>query len=109
MADLHPRLRRESRTVEAMIRIYCRGRHARATGLCPDCRDLLAYARARLARCPFQQHKTPCAQCDVHCYKPSMKQTIREVMRYAGPRMMCRHPLLAVLHLLDGLRHKAAD
>jgi hypothetical protein len=25
-------------------------------------------------------------------------------MRYAGPRMLLRHPLLAILHQLDGLR-----
>jgi hypothetical protein len=29
---------------------------------------------------------------------------MREVMRYAGPRMLWRHPLLAVAHLIDGRR-----
>jgi hypothetical protein len=25
-------------------------------------------------------------------------------MRYAGPRMLLRHPILAVRHIIDGLR-----
>jgi hypothetical protein len=31
-----------------------------------------------------------------------MREAVREVMRYAGPRMALRHPILAFLHLLDG-------
>jgi hypothetical protein len=30
-----------------------------------------------------------------------MKQRIVEVMRFAGPRMLLHHPLLAIAHLLD--------
>ena len=33
-----------------------------------------------------------------------MRARIREVMRYAGPRMLLSHPLMALRHLLDGLR-----
>ena len=40
----------------------------------------------------------------MHCYKPDMRQKVRQVMRYAGPRMMLRHPILAVRHMLDGKR-----
>jgi hypothetical protein len=28
------------------------------------------------------------------------------VMRYAGPRMLLSHPVLALLHLIDGLRRR---
>ena len=66
--------------------------------------ELLAYARARLSRCPYQEGKTTCARCPVHCYRPAMRARIRRVMRYAGPRMLTRHPLLALRHLIDGLR-----
>jgi hypothetical protein len=55
---------------------------------------------ARLAKCPFQENKSTCANCTVHCYKPDMRQRVRAVMRYAGPRMMWRHPILALTHLL---------
>jgi hypothetical protein len=33
-----------------------------------------------------------------------MREQIRCVMRYAGPRMMMYHPVLAILHFLDGLK-----
>lgn len=99
-----PRLAREARTVEAMVRIYCRGQHGDSEGLCPACRELLVYARRRLERCPFGEGKTTCARCPVHCYRPAMRERVRAVMRYAGPRMVWRHPLLALQHLLDGRR-----
>lgn len=103
---LPPRLRREARTVEAMIRLYCRGQHGGSQSLCPECARLLDYARQRLHACPFGEGKTTCARCAVHCYRPEMREEIRAVMRYAGPRMMLRHPLLTLCHLWDGLRRE---
>jgi hypothetical protein len=96
------RLARERETVAAMIRIYCRGRHAARRELCEECEQLHAYAMCRLDRCPFGAEKPTCANCPVHCYKPDRREQIREVMRYAGPRMLWRHPILALFHLLDG-------
>ena len=87
-----------------MIGLYCREEHGTDGGLCGECEALRDYARQRLLKCPFQQGKTTCAKCPVHCYKPDMRERIRAVMRYAGPRMLVRHPILALLHLLDGLR-----
>lgn len=98
------RLQREERTLEAMVALFCRGRHGQPRGLCAPCVQLLAYAKARLSRCPFGEGKTPCARCPVHCYRPSDRERMREVMRYAGPRMVFRHPVLAWLHFVDGFR-----
>jgi len=98
------RLAREARTVEAMIALYCRGQHGSDGDLCPACRDVQAYALQRLARCPFQEGKTTCAKCLVHCYQPDMRERIRAVMKHSGPRMMHRRPLLALMHLLDRRR-----
>ena len=100
------RMEREARTVEAMIRRFCRDHHGGQTVPCEQCRELLAYVRNRLHRCPFQEHKTTCAKCPVHCYAPGKRDQIREVMRYAGPRMLLSHPVLALLHLIDGLRRR---
>lgn len=102
------RIAREQATVSAMIRIFCRGRHASRGELCSECAELQAYAMNRLARCPFGQDKPTCANCQIHCYKPQLRERIREVMRYAGPRMLWRHPILAIRHLLDG-RSTALD
>ena len=99
-------MKRERKTVEHMIGIYCRAHHQTRGELCGDCRDLLEYARVRLKNCIFQENKTTCGNCPVHCYKPGMRDKIREVMRYSGPRMIRRHPLLAVGHMIDGLKKK---
>jgi hypothetical protein len=31
-----------------------------------------------------------------------MREQIRQVMRYAGPRMLLHNPILTIRHLLDG-------
>ncbi len=99
-----PRIDREKKTVRAMVRIYCQGRHATPGGLCAECEELLEYAFARLDRCPFGESKATCADCTTHCYRQEMKDRVKTVMRYAGPRMLFRHPLLALRHWLDGRR-----
>jgi len=103
---VHPRLARELKTVEVMIDLYCRGTHGTRRGRCPSCQALADYARQRLARCPFQHEKPTCAHCTIHCYRPAMREQIRAVMRYAGPRMLVHHPVLALFHLMDGRRRK---
>jgi len=99
-----PRLRRERDTIEAMIAIYCRAHHQRVTTLCENCSKLLLYAEKRLSHCPFAENKPTCGNCKIHCYKNEMQTKVREVMRFSGPRMLLRHPIMALLHLLDGRR-----
>jgi len=96
-----PRLLRELRTLEKMAAIHCRDRHATAGGLCPECTALMNYAAKRLAVCPFGEDKPVCAKCQVHCYGPVPREQVRTIMRYAGPRMMLRHPWRALGHVLD--------
>lgn len=95
-----PRLLRELRTIEAMTRIYCRDRH-HTREPCGDCQALMNYAAKRLAVCTFGEEKPVCAKCQVHCYAKAMRDKVREVMRYAGPRMIWRHPWLALMHVVD--------
>ncbi len=104
-AGLAPNRRRdrEFKMIDAMLRMYCRAHHGSdRAGLCPDCAALHDYAYRRLERCVFGDAKPTCANCTVHCYKPVMRERIRQVMRWAGPRMLWRHPLLALRHMLDG-------
>lgn len=101
----HPRMQREAKTVAAMTDIACTERHGTPMGeLCERCAGFLDYALLRLAKCPFQEGKTSCGNCRIHCYKPDMREIARETMRTAGPRMPLRHPLMALRHLFDGLR-----
>jgi hypothetical protein len=99
------RISRESQTVAVMISGYCRTHHSRAE-LCRDCIALRDYALDRLRKCPLGEGKTTCAKCPVHCYRPEMREKIRVVMRYSGPRMLYRHPLMAIRHIFDGRRKK---
>jgi hypothetical protein len=105
-ADRTPRrLAREEKTVAAMIGLYCRDHHAArrtAEELCPECAELLDYARVRLEKCRYGADKPTCANCETHCYRPAMRERVRQVMRYSGPRMLKRHPALAIAHLMDG-------
>ncbi|WP_044137786.1 nitrous oxide-stimulated promoter family protein [Bacteroides oleiciplenus] len=94
----HSRIEKEKQTVEQMIRLYCRKKEGNET-LCPQCRKLLEYAQTRLSRCPFGERKSTCRICTVHCYKPEMRERMRIVMRWAGPRMLFYHPAAAIRHL----------
>lgn len=145
------KIEKEKQMVEAMIRLYCRGkRHeitengelktenylsgqdclntpsipiiskttkpaprssahplpAHRSALCPQCQQLLTYAHQRLERCKFGERKPSCTRCPVHCYKPAMREQIRQVMRYSGPRMLLHDPIVAIVHLWDFLRAK---
>ena len=90
----------EKRTVGHMIELWCRKKHGRPE-LCEECRQLLEYSLERLGRCKFGESKTKCHKCRVHCYRPDMRERIRAVMRFSGPRMIFYHPWEALRYLLS--------
>lgn len=103
MAFSSRRLSREYKTIEAMVRIFCKDHHQGGVRLCVSCEELRAYAHYRLEKCPFGSEKPTCVNCKVHCYQAAMRERVREVMRYSGPKMVLRHPYLALMHILvDG-------
>lgn len=95
------RIEKEKHVIGIMIRVYCRHKEHNAE-LCPDCRALLEYACQRLSRCPFGDAKTSCRKCRVHCYRPEMRERIRQVMRFSGPRMLLYEPMEALRHFFRG-------
>jgi len=95
------RVHREKMTVRAMIRIYCVAHHGRSKELCSECRGLLEYSHERIEACPLLENKPTCAECKIHCYGLARREQIRQVMRFSGPRMICRHPVLALRHMMD--------
>jgi hypothetical protein len=99
--DSKPAIAREKKTVAAMVRLYCADhRHDAPDGcVCETCAALLAYSHQRLDRCPYGDDKPTCKECPIHCYTPARREEMRQVMREAGPRMLLRHPWLAVVHL----------
>lgn len=88
----------EKLIVRDMITLYCRNVH-HSKELCDECRALADYAEERSDHCPYMAEKSFCSQCKTHCYKPMMREKIRQVMRYAGPRMIFHHPIAALRHL----------
>ena len=104
-----PRLSRELKTITAMVKIYCRKHHVCRKGtVCEDCTEFLKYAEQRLTHCPFEEQKPTCGKCSIHCYKKQMQDKAKQIMRFSGPRMLWKHPIMAFFHVLDG-RKKAPD
>ena len=103
--DVAVKREREKVIVSRMIALYCRKNHGGKT-LCPDCAALDAYARQRSDKCPFMETKTFCSNCRVHCYQPEMREKIRAVMRFSGPRMLFHHPIPAIRHMIESHQEK---
>lgn len=106
MSAAESKREREKQVVQLMIRLYCKKLHGTQKGLCPECRELAEYAVMRSDRCPFMETKTFCSNCRVHCYKPEMREKIREVMRFSGPRKLLHHPVMAVRHVMESWREE---
>ncbi|MDO4354921.1 MAG: nitrous oxide-stimulated promoter family protein [Clostridia bacterium] len=106
MHAVEDKRQREKEVVSEMIALYCRKRHHTRGALCASCAELEAYARARSDRCPFMETKTFCSNCRVHCYRPEMRERIRQVMRFSGPRMLFVHPAMALSHGIETMREK---
>ena len=82
--ELDAKKQREQRIVTRFIEVFCRENHHPPEGdLCEDCADLLAYARRKLAQCPFDP-KPKFKHCTVHCYQAEYRKKIQEVMKFSG-------------------------
>lgn len=92
--------RLEKETVQKMITIYCNEIHdTEKNELCNDCLDQFDYAKKRIDNCFYGDQKPVCSKCKVHCYQPEMRNKIKEVMRYSGPRMLLKSPVLSLRYI----------
>lgn len=94
------RIEQEKKIVYKMISTYCKG-HKHGKMLCSECSELVEYAHKRLDACKFGNDKTFCSKCKVHCYKPEMRESIKRVMKYSGPRMIFHNPVMVIKHFLQ--------
>ena len=106
MNSTEKKRQREKKIVQEMILLYCRDHHHPSECHCSSCAALIAYAHERSDKCPFTENKTFCSNCRVHCYQQGMRDQIRTVMRYSGPRMLKTHPILAIRHLIESKAEK---
>lgn len=102
----------EAVVVTELIQLYChdkhKGRSKNAKNMCSECQALDTYAQSRIRQCPFMTSKTFCSNCNVHCYDPEEREAIRQVMRYAGPRLLLKRPILVIHHMwLEFLEKRA--
>lgn len=98
---------KEIQVVTLMIKKYCKGNHnSKKNELCDECKKLLDYVEFRRSKCPFGDEKPFCSNCKIHCYKHEMREKIRQVMRYSGPRIVFDHPILATRHLIESKQEK---
>ncbi|KQC09850.1 MAG: hypothetical protein APR62_13080 [Smithella sp. SDB] len=88
------------KTAKLMIDLYCRDHHSSINGPCRKCSNLFDYVEKRIEKCQFKENKPRCSKCPAHCYNQDMREHIRAVMKYSGPRMLYRHPILTVKHYL---------
>ncbi len=112
------KLRHDLRVLATFIRIYCDALHrdvARepvtlrtcnieaicggSVRLCAECRKLLQHAFVKRMACPLDP-KPACKHCPTHCYVPAYRARIREVMRFAGRRLVRSGRLDYLWHLL---------
>jgi hypothetical protein len=95
------RQKRDIGLLARFVRLHCEGRHGAAgrsgirlpaglgtVQLCGDCASLLTYAVSKRLACPLDAEKPSCRRCRIHCYGDRQRQEIREVMAFAGKRMI---------------------
>lgn len=92
-------IQQEKKLITLMIEIYEK-RHGE------DLSSLKEYAYKRIIHCPRKKEKTFCSSCPIHCYAPDYRQQIKMVMKYAGPRMIYKHPIIAIKHMVNTLKTK---
>jgi len=112
------RLERDLQSLVRFIEVYCRHRHAgeskrpvdlkhhdvtalagRPVHLCPDCTKLITHAFTKRSNCPLRP-KPQCKHCPSHCYHPTYRKKIQEVMRFSGMKIVMSGRLDYLLHLL---------
>lgn len=106
MNTIDKKRQKEKLLVSEMISLYCKKQHLTKKGLCRECFELLEYAKKRSDCCPFMEHKTFCSNCKVHCYNSEMRLKIKAVMKFSGPRLLFRHPLIVLSHGVSVLKEK---
>ena len=99
-------LDRDLRLLADFIDIYCSHKHAdvprapvdikthdvaalvgKEVCLCDECKKLLTHAFVKRSTCPFNP-KPACKHCTEHCYHPTYREQIKEVMKYSGKKLV---------------------
>lgn len=94
----------EKKTIGKMVHLYCNAKHGTSHALCTPCAELNKYAQRKLSKCIYGEDKPTCQNCPIHCYSGEMRERIKEIMKYSGPRMLLYSPLLALSHMWKSMK-----
>jgi hypothetical protein len=56
--------------------------------LCHSCLEFMDYAVKKRLRCPIEAEKPSCKHCRIHCYANPQRQLVRQIMAYAGKKLI---------------------
>jgi len=90
----------EKEIFSQMTKIYCKHKEHNKE-LCNHCKEIIGYAHVRIDSCRFGNEKTFCSKCTVHCFKPEMREDVKRIMRYSGPRILFYHPIMVLKHVIS--------
>jgi hypothetical protein len=99
------KIEQDKQTIRLMVGLYCRHR-LRVCKIPDEYGQLIDYAEERLTHCRYGEIKPACKDCATHCYKPDMREKVREVMRWTGPRMIVYSPKAAFRHIWQRIKNK---
>ncbi len=113
----HRTLHKDLKTLAKFVDVYCRHQHpgvlkrpvamkhldvtalmGRTIHLCPSCTRLVTHAMIKRTSCPLDP-KPQCKHCTSHCYHPTYRRKIQEVMRFSGMKLVLSGRLDYLLHL----------
>lgn len=103
--------KKDIKLLGTFVEVYCQAKHRgavravvtlpadlEARGLCPECTSFLEYAITRRLKCPLEAEKPTCKHCRIHCYDRLRREKVREIMSYAGRRLVMRGRLDYLWH-----------
>ncbi|MHB8056469.1 MAG: nitrous oxide-stimulated promoter family protein [Desulfuromonadaceae bacterium] len=103
--------KKDIRLIGKFVEVYCSGKHHAAArvsitlpadlgarSLCQECGSFLEYAVAKRLKCPLEAEKPTCKHCCIHCYDQLHREKVRQIMSYAGRKLLMRGRLDYLWH-----------
>lgn len=103
--------KKDIRVLGKFVEVYCSGKHRAAEqapvalpagigerSLCPECASFLEYAVTKRLKCPLEADKPICKHCRIHCYDRQHREKVREIMSYAGRKLVMKGRLDYLWH-----------
>lgn len=113
MNACNPYQKKDIRLLGKFVEVYCSGKHPGdekgamilpedlgERQLCAECSAFLEYAIAKRLKCPLEDEKPSCKKCRIHCYDKVRREKVREIMAYAGRRLIVGGRLDYLWHYL---------